>query len=103
MKKQCCSPSESKLSLSKDEDLILLASAIGHPARLTIIKYLKKRKTCVCGEIVNILPQAQSTVSQHLKVLKNAGWIKGEVIGPSVCYCLNFETLERFQTLLKNI
>jgi ArsR family transcriptional regulator len=103
MKKSCCGPANFKSTLSKDEELVLLSSALGHPARLAIIKFLKKRKACVCGEIVKILPLAQSTVSQHLKVLKNAGWINGEVAGPSVCYCLNFEILERFKTLLKVI
>lgn len=65
------------------------AKAIGHPARLAILRVLAGRMTCVCGEIVDELPLAQATVSQHLKVLKAAGLIQGEVDGPRVCYCLD--------------
>lgn len=65
------------------------AKAIGHPARLAILRVLAGRSTCVCGEIVDELPLAQATVSQHLKVLKAAGLIQGEVDGPRVCYCLD--------------
>jgi DNA-binding transcriptional ArsR family regulator len=65
------------------------AKAIAHPARLTILRVLAGRTTCVCGEIVDELPLAQATVSQHLKVLKAAGLIQGEVDGPRVCYCLD--------------
>ena len=67
--------------------------ALGHPARLDILRVLASRSTCVCGEIVDELPLAQATVSQHLKVLKAAGLIQGEVDGPRVCYCLDREAL----------
>lgn len=70
-------------------DLAVLAKALGHPARIAIIQYLAKSNTCVCGDIVQELPLSQSTVSQHLKELKNAGLIKGTIEGPSVCYCIN--------------
>ena len=66
----------------------MLFKALGHPARLEILRLLAQRKTCVCGEVVRELPLAQSTVSQHLKVLKDAGLVVGNVEGPSVCYCL---------------
>jgi ArsR family transcriptional regulator len=70
-------------------DLAALAKALGHPARIAIIQYLAESKTCVCGDIVDELPLSQSTVSQHLKELKNVGLIKGNIEGPSVCYCIN--------------
>ena len=62
---------------TEDVSLAQLADAIGHPARVAILRLLKEREVCVCGEIVEVLPLAQSTVSQHLKVLKAAGWIQG--------------------------
>lgn len=70
-----------------------LLKALGHPARIAIVELLAERKTCVCGDITEELPLAQSTISQHLKALKKAGIIKGEVDGPRVCYCLNEETV----------
>ena len=74
-----------------------ICSALGHPARIRIIEHLKNIDHCICGEIVQILPLAQSTVSQHLKVLKAAGLVKGEVAGPRTCYCLDREMLVRFK------
>ncbi len=75
--------------------LARLCKALGHPARLAILRYLAERRgTCTCGEIVAQLPLAQSTVSQHLKVLKEAGLIVGEVEPPRVCYCLNEGALD---------
>ncbi len=71
--------------------------ALGHPARLEILRVLASRSTCVCGEIVDELPLAQATVSQHLKVLKEAGFITGEVDGPRVCYCLDQNAVSRFR------
>lgn len=66
-----------------------LAKALSHPARVAIIKLLLERQTCICGDIVDELPLSQSTVSQHLKELKDAGLIKGEIDGPRVCYCID--------------
>ena len=77
-----------------------MCKALGHPARVMIIKYLKKIDRCLCGDIVNILPLAQSTVSQHLKCLKKAGLISGEVEGPKTCYCLDKTMLEKFTTMV---
>ncbi len=70
-------------------DLAILAKALGHPARIAILQYLIKTKSCVCGDIVDELPLSQSTVSQHLSELKKAGLIKGDIDGPSVCYCID--------------
>ena len=77
--------------------------ALGHPARVKILEYLKKIDTCVCGEIVDILPLAQSTVSQHLKHLKKAGLIKGDVAGPCTCYCIDKEMLDKFRNMAKKL
>jgi ArsR family transcriptional regulator len=71
-----------------------IAKALGHPARIAIIEYLMKVNECICGDIVNELPLAQPTVSQHLKELKNAGIIKGNIEGNSICYCIDEKTIE---------
>ena len=78
-----------------------ICKALGHPARIRIVEHLKAIDQCVCGEIVQILPLAQSTVSQHLKQLKAAGLVKGEVEGPCTCYCLDRETLDRFKNTVE--
>lgn len=70
-------------------ELAALTKALGHPARIAIIQFLIKNQACVCGDIVDVLPLSQSTVSQHLKELKKAGLIKGNIEGPSVCYCID--------------
>ena len=77
--------------------------ALAHPARVAIIEYLLKVDTCICGDIVNELPLAQPTVSQHLKELKNAGLIKGDIEGNSICYCINEKTLEMLQKYFAGI
>lgn len=68
-----------------------IAKALGHPARIAIIEYLMKVNDCICGDIVNELPLSQPTVSQHLKELKNAGLIKGNIEGNAICYCIEDE------------
>jgi ArsR family transcriptional regulator, arsenate/arsenite/antimonite-responsive transcriptional repressor len=83
-----------------DEELATFARALGHPARVRILRLLVRNETCICGEIVDDLELAQSTVSQHLKVLKEAGLIRGEVTGPRVCYCVAPRALRRFKALL---
>jgi ArsR family transcriptional regulator len=83
-----------------DEELAALAKAVGHPARVRILRLLAHRESCVCGEIVDKLPLAQSTVSQHLKILKEAGLIRGEVDGPRVCYCIDAQALRRLKALV---
>ena len=70
-------------------DLAATAKALGHPARIAILQFLASQPSCVCGDIVDELPLSQSTVSQHLKELKKVGLIKGNIDGPSVCYCID--------------
>ena len=84
------------MGLSKTEeftktqnDVAAYAKALAHPARIAILKHLVKMKSCMCGDIVDELPLSQSTVSQHLKELKEAGLIKGNINGASVCYCID--------------
>jgi ArsR family transcriptional regulator len=80
---------------TKDELLLAdAAKAIAHPARIKILKILSEYNACFCGEIVDLLPLSQATVSQHLKELKRVGLIKGEVEGPKTCYCINEHLLE---------
>ncbi len=85
------------------EEFSKLAWAIAHPARVQIVRLLIGREACVCGEIVDCLPLAQSTVSQHLKILKESGLIQGEVDGPKVCYCINQKQLERLKALVADL
>lgn len=86
----------------KQNAIATLFKALGHPARVAIIEYLLKVDTCICGDIVNNLPLAQPTVSQHLKELKNAGLIKGEVEGNAVCYCIDEKMIQKLQTYFTN-
>jgi len=83
-----------------DERLAEQLKALAHPARLRILEVLAARGTCVCGAIVEILPLAQATVSQHLKVLKEAGLLRGRVDGPRSCYCLDPAALAALRRLL---
>jgi ArsR family transcriptional regulator, arsenate/arsenite/antimonite-responsive transcriptional repressor len=84
-------------------ELAILFKALSHPARIAIIEYLLTVDTCICGDIVNVLPLAQPTVSQHLRELKNAKIIQGNIEGTSICYCLNTETLQKFENYFQNI
>jgi DNA-binding transcriptional ArsR family regulator len=86
-----------------DEELALLCKAVGSPARVQILRLLVRRESCICGDIVDELPLAQSTVSQHLKVLKDAGLIRGEIDGPRVCYCVEPRTLRRLKALVASL
>ena len=74
---------------AKENRLAKYAKALGHPASIAILKLLASKQTCICGDIVDELPLSQSTVSQHLKELKDAGLIKGEIEGARVCYCID--------------
>ncbi len=87
----------------QQNELATLAKALGHPARVAIIEYLIKVDTCICGDIVNELPLAQPTVSQHLKELKNAGLIKGSIDGNAICYCIDDQNWARFQGVLNEM
>ncbi|NBB77434.1 MAG: metalloregulator ArsR/SmtB family transcription factor [Bacteroidetes bacterium] len=78
------------------------AKALGHPARIAILEILARHDTCICGDISDQLPLAQSTVSQHLKALKSAGIIKGEIDGVRTCYCLDEENLAEFKAMMES-
>lgn len=84
----------------KQNEISTLAKAFGHPARVAIMDYLLKVDTCICGDIVNELPLAQPTVSQHLKELKNAGLIKGSIEGNAICYCVDEKNLVKLADYL---
>ena len=84
-------------------EMATLFKALSHPARIAIIEYLLKVNECICGDIVNELPLAQPTVSQHLKELKNANIIKGSIEGTAICYCLNPEVMSKIQEYFSGI
>lgn len=87
----------------KQNQIAIMAKALGHPARIAIIEYLLKVNQCICGDIVNELPLAQPTISQHLKELKNAGLIKGNIEGNSICYCIDENTFGFLKSYFSNI
>ena len=88
---------------AQHNDIAGLFKALAHPARVAIVEYLLSVDSCVCGDIVNELPLAQATVSQHLKELKNAGIIQGRIGGTSVCYCLNPDVLKKLESYFEGI
>ena len=87
----------------RDAELARFAKALGHPARVAILRLLARDGACICGDIVDRLPLAQATVSQHLKVLKEAGLIRGDVDPPRVCYCLDPRGLARAKALFAEL
>lgn len=87
----------------KQNQIATITKALGHPARIAIIEYLLKVNACICGDIVNELPLTQPTVSQHLKELKNAGLIKGNIEGNSVCYCIDETNFNMLKDYFSNI
>ena len=87
----------------KQNQFATLAKALGHPARVAIMEYLIQVNTCICGDIVNVLPLAQPTVSQHLKELKNAGLIKGSIEGNTICYCIDAQAVAILQNYFSGI
>lgn len=87
---------KANLFAEKDRFLANWMKALSHPARLAIVRFLASKPQCVCGDIVDELPLAQATVSQHLKALKEVGIIQGTISGPRTCYCLNPEVLKTF-------
>lgn len=89
--------SNETLSDMTQEDFARICKALAHPARIRIVEYLKAEDRCICGDIVGMLPLAQSTVSQHLKILKASGLVKGEIEGLCTCYCLDKTTMDRFK------
>jgi DNA-binding transcriptional ArsR family regulator len=86
-----------------DAELARFAKALGHPARVLILRVLARKKACTCSLIVDELPLAQSTVSEHLRVLKHAGLIRGEIEGPRVSYCIESHALRRLRALLGSL
>ncbi len=99
-----CAPRRSATPLGDDEqELADLAKALAHPARVRILKILVERNACICGDIVEEIPLAQSTVSQHLKQLQEAGLIQGEIDGPRVCYCVDAARLKRLKVLIAGL
>lgn len=96
---------KSKASEFSDQDarIARYAKALGHPARVAILRLLMSRETCYCGDIVEELPIAQATVSQHLKELKDAGLIQGEINPPKVRYCINRENLREAKLLFADL
>lgn len=104
MSPKCCPPPPPiDPGIDPDEETARLAKALGHPARVRILRFLLERQECVVGAIVEELPLAQSTVSQHLKVLREAGLIHGEVDGPRICYCADATRVERLRGLLDGL
>lgn len=87
----------------KDNKIAKYAKAMAHPARVAILQLLIKTQDCICGDIVEELPLSQSTISQHLKELKEAGLIKGNIDGASVCYCIDEKGWEEAKAYLKNL
>ena len=81
----------------QSQRLILMLKALGNPVRFRIMEFLSSQQTCITGDIVSATPKAQSTISQHLKVLREAGLIEGSIDGPSVCYCVDQDNLRWFQ------
>lgn len=91
-------------TLNADEErLALIMKALGHPARMQIVRYLSERPQCITRDLVDVLPLAQATVSQHLKVLREAGVICGVIEGPATCYCLCSETLAWFKAQVNQL
>lgn len=87
----------------RDNKIAKYAKALAHPARIAILQLLIKKQACICGDIVDELPLSQSTVSQHLKELKEAGLIKGDIDGVKVCYCIDEKEWEQAKTYLSNL
>lgn len=94
---------KTSLFTGKQNEIAKMAKAIGHPARVAIIDYLLTVDSCICGDIVDELPLAQPTISQHLKELKNAKLIQGEVEGNSICYCINHSGIKKLLTYFNKI
>jgi ArsR family transcriptional regulator len=86
-----------------DDELAALTKALAHPVRVRIVRILQRQQACICGDLVDQLPLAQSTVSQHLKVLKEAGLVTGEIDGPRVCYCIDPQVLKTLKRLVEEL
>ena len=87
----------------KTDQLAKIFKALGHPTRIKIIEHLNKIDTCICGEIVNIFPFSQSTISQHLKLLKASGLVCGEIEGPKTYFCVDKAVLNEFKHYINTL
>lgn len=104
----CCPPAEPLAQTNlpglegpdADDELAKLAKAIGHPARVRILRMLSRKEARVCSQIVDELPLAQSTVSEHLRILKDAGLVRSSQDGPRIGYCINYDTLRKLKALV---
>ena len=103
MPKSCCSPMTETPPGADDIRIADMAKALGHPARVAIMRRLYSQGECLCGDLVQGLPLAQATVSQHLKVLKDAGLVRSETDGPRVCYCADPKALKKLKDLLDRL
>ena len=92
----------SRLDIYTDEvnEIAVMAKVLAHPARVAILKYISNQDSCICNDIVDEIGLAQATISQHLKVINDAGLLKGNFQGKSLCYCLNIERFQEIQELL---
>ena len=99
MKSEAFSRSKATSFRQEEQDLAHFAKALSHPARIRILLTLAKRKSCVCGDLVLDSPLAQATISQHLRELRNAGLVQGDISGPRVCYCLNPDSIKQLKKL----
>ena len=99
----CCPPPKKLADAASDEALAALARAVAHPVRVKLLRILTARESCVCGELVVEFALAQSTISQHLKILREAGLIQGEIDGPKVCYCVDPDGLARLKKLVAGL
>lgn len=91
---------KSEIFTQEQNEIASIAKVLGHPARIAILEYLAKTKTCICGDLVNEIGLAQPTISQHLKELKKVEIIKGTIEGTSICYCLNEKKWSKIKTIL---
>ena len=91
---------KAELFTERQKRIAQLTKTLGHPARIAILMYLMKKNACVCGDIVGKIPLAQSTISQHLKALKQAGIIQGEISGTKTCYCIDPTVWQEMRTVL---
>jgi len=94
---------KSQFYSDKQNQISVLLKAYGHPARVTIMEYLIKMNACICGDIVNALPLAQPTISQHLKELRNAGLIDCCKQGNSICYCVNYKAIKQLENYFTGV
>ena len=95
--------SKKELFSSHEVEISKIAKALSHPARVKILNILVDMNVCMCGDIVELLPLSQSTVSQHLKELKLAGLVKGEIDGPKVCYCIDTKAINKAKKLIDKL